>query len=126
MQLVWISLGGALGTAARHLLSGWALRAFGAGFPYGTIAVNVLGSFLLCALLHVGLSTQLMSPSLRLALTTGAMGGFTTYSTFSYETLRLYQDGAALQAAAYVALTLVGGLAGGALGFAAGRWLVGP
>ncbi|HET9209989.1 MAG TPA: CrcB family protein, partial [Thermoanaerobaculia bacterium] len=86
-RFLWICLGGAAGTGARYLLSGWLLRAAGPGFPWGTLAVNVIGSFLLGLILQVSLTTTLISPTLRLALTTGVMGGFTTYSTFNYETL---------------------------------------
>ncbi len=94
MRLFWIALGGAVGTCARYLLSGWALDRFGPSFPFGTLAVNVIGSFLLAGLMYVGVEAGMMQPTLRLALTTGVMGGFTTYSTFSYETMRYLQDGA--------------------------------
>lgn len=90
-RFLWICLGGAVGTGARYLVSGWVLRWLGAGFPFGTLAVNLLGSFLLGLLMQIGLSTEAMSPTLRTALATGVMGGFTTYSTFSYETMRLLE-----------------------------------
>jgi CrcB protein len=105
-------------------VSGWAQRWLGAAFPYGTLTVNLAGSFLLGCLMYVGLSTS-MSPSLRLALTTGAMGGFTTYSTFSYETLRLAQDGAWTLAALNIGVTIVACLVASFLGLMAGRLLVG-
>jgi CrcB protein len=124
-RFFWICFGGAAGTGARYLVSGWALRALGAGFPYGTLAVNLSGSFCVGFLMQVGLSTPLMSPTLRLCLTTGVMGGFTTYSTFNYETIRYVQDGAWLLAAANVAVTLVACLAAGFAGLAAGRALFG-
>jgi fluoride exporter len=82
-RLLWICLGGAVGTGARYLLSGWLLRVAPPGFPYGTLAVNVIGSFLLALLLQVPLTAESLPPTLRLALTTGVMGGFTTYSTFN-------------------------------------------
>ena len=124
-RLLWISAGGALGTAARYLLSVWLLGVLGPAFPYGTLAVNVIGSFLLGVIMHVGLTTSLLSPTARLVLGTGVMGGFTTYSTFNYETLRYLQDGAWGLAALNVATTLVVCLAAGALGVAAARLLVG-
>src|SRR3954470_3183642 len=93
-RLLLISAGGAVGTAARYLLLGRLLRVLGPAFPYGTLAVNVIGSFLLGAIMHVGLHTTLVSPTTRLVLGTGVMGGFTTYSTFNYETLQYLQDGA--------------------------------
>ena len=124
-RVLWISLGGAVGTAARYLLSGWLLRALGPAFPYGTLAVNVIGSFLLGAIMHVGLNTTLVSPGARLVLGTGVMGGFTTYSTFNYETLQYLQEGAWGLAGLNVFATLVTCLIAGALGVAGARLVVG-
>jgi len=120
-----VCLGGAAGTGARYLVSGWALTLLGSSFPYGTLIVNVLGSFLLGALMHIGISAEWMSPNARLALTTGVLGGFTTYSTFSYETLRLLQERAWLIAALNIASTVLLCLLASVLGFVVGRWLVG-
>jgi CrcB protein len=124
-RFLWICLGGAVGTGARYLLSGWALATFGAGFPWGTFAVNVIGSFLLGALMQVGVATPVLPPALRLALTTGVMGGFTTYSTFNWETMQYIQDGAWRLALGNVGLTLVVCLAAGFAGVALGRALFG-
>jgi fluoride exporter len=124
-RLLWISLGGAVGTAARYLLSGWLLRALGPAFPYGTLAVNVIGSFLLGAIMHVGLNTTILSPGARLVLGTGVMGGFTTYSTFNYETLQYLQEGAWGLAGLNVSATLVICLVAGVLGVVAARLVVG-
>ncbi len=118
---LWICLGGAFGTAARYLLSGWVLRLSGTGLPYGTLAVNLVGSFLLGLLMQLGLGSEILSPTTRLTLTTGVMGGFTTYSTFSYETMRLMQEGAWLYAGLNMAVTLLGCLAASFLGFGLGR-----
>jgi CrcB protein len=124
-RLVWISLGGGLGTAARYLLSAWLLGVLGPAFPYGTLAVNVIGSFLLGTIMHVGLQTTLISPTARLVLGTGVMGGFTTYSTFNYETLQYLQEGAWAMASLNVVATLLVCLAAGALGVAFARLMVG-
>jgi len=124
-RLLWISLGGALGTAARYLVSVWLLRALGPAFPYGTLAVNVIGSFLLGLIMQAGLDTTLLSPTARAVLATGVMGGFTTYSTFNYDTLQYLQEGAWAMAGLNVAATLLVCLAAGALGVAAARGLVG-
>ena len=124
-RVLWISLGGAVGTAARYLLSGWLLRALGPAFPCGTLAVNVIGSFLLGAIMHVGLNTTLLSPGARLVLGTGVMGGFTTYSTFNYETLQYLQEGAWGLAGLNVSATLVTCLVAGVLGVVAARLVVG-
>jgi fluoride exporter len=124
-RFLWICLGGAAGTGARYLLSGWLLRAAGPGFPWGTLAVNVIGSFLLGLIMQVSLTTGLISPALRLALTTGVMGGFTTYSTFNYETLQYLQQNEWLAAFTNVAVTLLVCLAAGALGVLGGKLLAG-
>lgn len=124
-RFLWICLGGAVGTGARYLLSGWVLRMAGPGFPWGTLAVNVLGSFLLGLILEVSLATDLFPPTLRVALTTGLLGGFTTYSTFNYETLQLFQQEDWLLGGANVLATVVLCLAAGGIGVAAGRLLAG-
>lgn len=95
------------------------------GFPWGTFAVNIIGSFFVGFIVQVGVATPLMSPTLRMALTTGVMGGFTTYSTFNYETIRYIQDGAWRLALGNVALTLFACLAAGFAGIALGRSLFG-
>jgi CrcB protein len=123
-RLLFVCLGGAVGTGARYLVAGWAQKALGAGFPYGTFAVNLVGSFLLGLLMVVGVSSESISPTLRIAVTTGAMGGFTTYSTFSYETMRYVQEGAYGLAALNVSLTLVVCLLASFAGVAVGRLLV--
>jgi len=114
-------LGGALGTGARYLLSGWAPRWLGAAFPYGTLLCNVVGSFLMGLVMALGLSATLFSPTTRLVLTTGVLGGFTTYSTFNYEALGLLQERDGLLFALYLAATVLGCLVFGGLGLALGR-----
>ncbi|XXX81307.1 fluoride efflux transporter CrcB [Sorangium sp. So ce134] len=120
----WIGLGGAAGTLARYGLSTWCQQRFGAGFPVGTLAVNVIGSFLLGVIMQVAATTELLSPTLRLGLSTGVMGGFTTYSSFNYETIKLFEDRAWKIGAANVVITLVGCLLAGVLGMAVTRRLV--
>ncbi len=121
----WVCLGGALGTGARYLVAVGALRLLGPAFPWGTLVVNVTGSFLVGAVMHVGLTTQWLSPTLRLALTTGLIGGFTTYSTFNYETLQYLREGAALFALINVVATLALCLLAGWFGLVTARALVG-
>jgi CrcB protein len=124
-RLAWVCLGSALGGGARYLVSLGALRLLGPSFPYGTLTVNVVGSFLIGLIMHVALETTLISPITRIFLTTGVMGGLTTYSTFNYETLELAIEGDFHLAAANLAATVVSCLAAGMLGLAAGRALVG-
>ncbi len=124
-RFLWICAAGAAGTGARYLLSTWLSRVAGPAFPWGTLAVNLLGSFLLGSIMEIGLTTALLPPTLRLTLATGLMGGFTTYSSFNYETLRYLQSQSWVLASANVAATVAGCLAAGTLGIWAGRLLVG-
>ncbi len=124
-RFLLICLGGALGTGARFLISTGMARAFGPEFPRGTILINVTGSFLIALILELSLRTGAISPGMRLFLTTGVMGGYTTYSSFNYETLRLAEDGSAGLAALNLVLTVVGCLVAGVLGLLAARALSG-
>ncbi|HET6611200.1 MAG TPA: fluoride efflux transporter CrcB [Kofleriaceae bacterium] len=124
-RFLWICIGSAAGGGARYLVSEWAAKALGSAFPYGTLAVNFVGSFFLAGLMFAGLEAAAMPPTLRLALTTGVMGGFTTYSTFSYETMRYVQEGAWGIAITNVAITVVGCLVACLLGWASAKWWLG-
>ncbi len=106
---IFVTVGGAAGALARYWLSGWVNAAFAGFFPLGTLVVNVLGSLLL------GFGMQAMealpvSAALRTMLTIGFLGAFTTFSTFSYETVTLVRDGDWTRATLYTALSLVLGL----------------
>lgn len=107
MQILYIGLFGALGCVSRYLLSGWVYTLAGRGLPYGTLAVNVIGSFLLGLLMETGLRSTLFSPEIRIGLAFGFMGGFTTFSTFSLETMRLLEEGSYWQAGSNVVLNVV-------------------
>lgn len=115
-EILWIAVGGALGALGRHGVGLAAAVILPAGFPYGTLLVNVLGSFLLGALVEAGSRVDAVTPEVRLALGTGVLGAFTTFSTFSVETLRLGEQvgwGHALaNIAANVLLSLLGAAAG--------------
>jgi len=124
-RFLLICLGGAIGTGLRYVTAILALRWLGGDFPYGTLMVNVIGSFLIGLIQQVGLTSPLIPDTTRLFLTVGIMGGLTTYSSFSYETLRLAQLGAWGQASLNILLTTVLCLAVCVLGIAAGRALVG-
>lgn len=124
-QLLWVSLGGALGTAARYLLGDWLAR-LAPNFPLATLVINASGSFMLCALMELALHSSAVPPWLRITITTGVMGGFTTYSTFNYETLQLIEDGALLLAGWNVLTTVVGCLLAGLLGTMLVRGWLGP
>jgi CrcB protein len=120
-----ICLGGAIGTGLRYLASGFAARWLGADFPYGTLIVNIVGSFLIGLIQQIGTTTLVMPEATRLFLTVGIMGGLTTYSSFSYETVRLVEVGAWGQAWTNVLATTALCLALCFLGIAVGRLVVG-
>lgn len=118
-MLIYVALGGAAGTLARYGLGSWAQR-WSIGFPVGTLLINVIGSLLLGFLMRV-LVESTVGAELRVALTIGFCGGFTTFSTFSYESARLLQDGSWGRAASYVLGSVLLSLLATFAGLAAGR-----
>ena len=122
-RLAWVCVGSALGGAARYWVSLWALRLCGPAFPYGTLVVNVVGSFCVGLLMQLALETSLFSPGVQIFLATGVLGGFTTYSTFNYETLSLASDGDWQLAGINLAATVAGCMGAGMLGLVTGRVL---
>jgi CrcB protein len=124
-RVLLVALGGALGSVARYGVGVAAPRVLGTAFPWGTLLVNLLGSFLIALVMHLALTTAAISPSARLFLTTGVMGGFTTYSTFNYETLALVGDRLWGVAALNVGVTVLGCLVAGVLGQGLGRAIAG-
>ena len=123
-RFLFICLGGAIGTGLRYLTASLAVRWLGVDFPYGTLIVNVVGSFLIGLIQQVGVTSLLIPETTRLFLTVGIMGGLTTYSSFSYETLRLAQIGAWGQAWINVLVTTAVCLGVCFLGIVVGRMIV--
>jgi fluoride exporter len=122
MKLYWlVALGGAAGSVARFGLSTAAQTRWSGALPVGTLLVNVTGSVLLGFILRYALDTPAVSPEMRALLTTGFCGGYTTFSTFSYETVALIEDGDWRRAALYVLLSLAVSLAGVWLGMTLAR-----
>jgi CrcB protein len=119
-RLLWISVAGAAGTAARYLLTIAIAQRFGSALPWGTLAVNLTGCFLIAMLVPAGAALG-WSPTVRTAATVGFLGGFTTYSSFNYETMRLWDSDASGAALLNMVLTIGGGLLAGWLGLVAGR-----
>ena len=124
-RFLFVCLGGALGTGARYLLGGWAQRALGPAFPYGTTMINLLGSFLIVIIMHLSLERGVIQPDLRIVLTTGVMGGFTTYSSFNLETTTLLRHGSYRLAATNFSATVLGCFVAGMLGLATARAIFG-
>jgi len=110
MNLLIIGIGGFIGAVMRYLVSGWAHRIAGASFPYGTLTVNVLGSFLLGFFLIIAEGRFIISPQIRNLIATGFLGAFTTYSTFSFETIMLLKEMMYAQAILNISLNLIVGL----------------
>ena len=125
MRVALVALGGALGSVARYGMAALAGQLLGHVFPWGTLLVNVTGSFLIGLIMHLALSGTAVSLELRIFLTTGVMGGFTTYSSFNYETLALLNARGYWLAGLNVATTVLGCLLAGVLGLAAGRAVAG-
>lgn len=121
--VLYIAVFGALGCLSRYYLSGWIYELFGRAFPYGTFAVNIVGAFLIGLIMEFSLRSALVSPQLRIGLTIGFLGGLTTFSTFSYETFRLLEDGELLIASANVLFSVMTCLVFTWLGIMAARYL---
>lgn len=100
-MLLAVALGGAFGAVARYKVIGWVGHLAGHGFPWGTLAVNVVGSFLMGALIEAGALKFNMSNELRGFLAVGTLGAFTTFSTFALDFATLWERGEALSAVIY-------------------------
>lgn len=115
-KLIYVGIGGLIGASLRYIISINSAKLFGTQMPYGTLIVNVLGGFLIGLIMELSLTTDLVSPNLRLFLTTGIMGGLTTFSTFSYETINLFSDGSYILGILNTSLNLFLSLGGVVLG----------
>lgn len=104
---VTIALFCAGGGLTRYYLSGWVYSLFGRVFPYGTLAVNIIGAYLIGVVLELSLRSTLIPETLRIGLTVGFLGGLTTFSTFSYETFKLLEEGQFIFAFANVTVSVV-------------------
>ena len=110
MRILLIALFGAVGTLARYGLQ-WALQVrTGFTFPYGTLLVNLTGCFFLALIAQLTLNRMILSPDMRIAIAVGFFGGYTTFSSFGWETAKMMEDGEWLRASTYVAASVVAGL----------------
>jgi CrcB protein len=116
-----VLVGGGLGSIGRFLLTLFVQQRLPVDFPAGTFLINVSGSFLIGLFAQLGMDTRVLSPEMRLFLMTGICGGFTTFSTFSYETLQLVEDDRYVAASAYIVGSVVLSLASCTLGVASAR-----
>ena len=113
-----VAIGGMLGAVSRYGLCGWISNVTEGRFPYGTLAVNLIGSFVIGLFMALAMDRFSWSPELRVFFAVGFLGAFTTFSTFSYETVELMRAGSYLLAAASIGGNLVGCLAATAAGMA--------
>jgi CrcB protein len=119
---LYVGIGAFLGANARYWVGGWAAERLGAVFPYGTFIINVSGSFAI-GFFAAFFAERTFSPNLRLFLTVGLLGGYTTFSSYSYEALRLFEDGGYLLGAVYFFGSPLAGLACCLMGVVVGRLL---
>ncbi len=116
MRIALLIVFGAVGTLARYGLQGLVQERTGSSFPFGTLVVNLLGCFLLGGIMEYALAHVTIPPEWRIGITTGFFGAFTTFSTFSWETTRMLEDGEWTRAGVYVLASVIGGLAAVFLG----------
>ena len=124
MNLLLVVLGGGIGAGGRYLLGGWLPGQLGSGFPWGTFAVNALGSLMIGLVFGLA-QAKSISPGTTLFLAVGVLGGFTTFSAFSYETMRLLANGSIGASFVNVAGQFAVGLVAVYAGFVAVRGLAG-
>lgn len=122
MLIVLLIFFGTLGTLARYGLQGWVHNYANADFPVGTLVVNLLGCFLLGGIGQFAFQHLWIPSEWRVSLTIGFLGAFTTFSTFSWETVRMLEDGEWLKASLYVGISVLGGLFGVMLGIKLADW----
>jgi CrcB protein len=123
-MLLYVALGSAIGGVSRYLLGGLVQRMLDTTFPAGTLLVNVTGSFLLGAIIRYALETPSLTPEVRAFLTIGVCGGYTTFSTFSYETMALLEDGEWARAGVYITASVILSLMATFLGLALARQVI--
>jgi fluoride exporter len=123
-MLWYIAAGSALGGVSRYLVGGMVQSMLDTTFPAGTLVVNLTGSFLLGLFLRYALETPTLTPEARAFLTIGFCGGYTTFSTFSYETVAMLEDGEWTRAGIYAALSVLLSLGATILGFLVARGVI--
>lgn len=121
LSIILVAVGGGLGAVARYLVSTWAAARLGSGFPYGTLIVNVVGCFIIGLFMSLMLERVVINPYLRLFFVVGFVGGLTTFSSFSYETLRLLEEADIMHSFANIGLNMFIGFLATWLGIAMGK-----
>lgn len=121
LEVILVAVGGAIGSTARYLVSTWAATRYGAEFPYGTLIVNITGCFVIGTFLTLATERLDISPYWRVFITVGIVGGMTTFSSFSYETIHLLQEADMLRAFYNVGLNILVGFSATWLGVVVAR-----
>lgn len=116
LKLLYVGIGGFIGACLRYIISLNSTKLFGTQIPYGTLIVNVVGGILIGLIMELSLTSDSISPDMKLFLTTGIMGGLTTFSTFSYETIVFFSDGSYMIGILNICLNLFLSLGGVVLG----------
>ncbi len=120
LQVLLVAIGGGIGSVTRYLVGGWFASRFGVAFPYGTLVINVTGSFIIGLFLTFAQDRIWFGPNWHVFFAVGLVGGYTTFSTFEYETIRLLQNGQVLSGVVYLIGSVLTGtiatIAGIALG----------
>lgn len=125
IQLIFIvGCGGFIGAALRYLISINAAKIFSPNFPYGTLIANILGAIIIGLVMRLSLDTAIISPNIKLFLTTGMMGGLTTFSTFSYETVSMLNSGEYMLGVLNLGLNIVFSFIGVVIGMSIAKLLV--
>jgi len=123
MKLLWLTLGGALGALMRYVFSGFVYKFMGVSFPYGTLAVNLIGCFIMGFSISLAETRFIISPNIRMFLMIGFLGAFTTFSTFMLETDNFLRDGEMMRTFMNVFLSIMLGFVCLRIGSFAGKLL---
>lgn len=114
-KIIYVGIGGAIGAAIRYIVTIQSAKMINSNIPLGTLVVNVVGGFLIGVIMELSVSTDFISPNMKLFLTTGIMGGLTTFSTFSFETVNLINDGRYILGVVNILLNVILSIGGVAL-----------
>lgn len=125
MRYVLVVFGGGIGSLLRYIIAGWGQRLVNGSFPLGTLTVNVIGCLLIGFLNYIFSGPVLIRQEYRIGLTVGILGGFTTFSTFGYETFALANDGQGLRAMMNMLLSITLGFAAVMIGYRLAQWWFG-
>ncbi len=120
-DIMGVFIGAGIGGTLRYVLGGWIANRWGASFPWHTFVINIGGAFLLGVLMALSVDRDLVSPSMSLFLGVGILGGFTTFSTLSFESVALVEQGLYIQGVANMFGSAVLGMVAAAIGLLVGR-----